>query len=71
MTYLDKCDYTLILKDIAVIKKGKMFICYGSIIDDSYRITHDSYIANNSKIEPNSNPLPLKIKICSTDGANM
>lgn len=50
LTYLGKCDYTSILKDIAIIKKGKMFICSGSITNDLYLITPYSYTPNNSEI---------------------
>jgi hypothetical protein len=32
-------------------------------------VTHDSYTTNNSELEPNSNPLPLKRKTTSTNKA--
>ena len=35
-TYLGKHGYCVILKDNVVIKKGKMFICSGNIVDGLY-----------------------------------
>lgn len=71
VTYLGKWGYTSISKDTLLIKKGKMSICYGSIIYGQYMITLDSYIANNSELELYSNLLQLKRKITSTDDGHI
>lgn len=69
VTHFGKCGYTSILKNIVVIKNSKLFICFGSIIDGVYIITLDSYIANNSELEPTSSSLSLKRKVPSTHKA--
>jgi hypothetical protein len=33
VTHLGKCGYTSILRDMAVIKKNRLFFCFGIILD--------------------------------------
>ena len=40
-TYLGKHGYCVILKDNVVIKKDKVFICSGNIVDGLYILTPD------------------------------
>ena len=40
-TYLGKHGYCIILKDNVVIKKDKVFICCGNIVDGLYILTPD------------------------------
>jgi hypothetical protein len=68
VTFLGKCDYTSILRN-TVVKKGNLFMCSDIIIDGLYIITLDSYVVNNSVIEPTHNALSLKRKIPSTNEA--
>ena len=42
-TYLGKHCYCVILKDNVVIKKGKVFICSGNIVDGLYILTPDKH----------------------------
>lgn len=69
VTHLGRCGYTTILRDTAIIKKGKVFICSGIIMDSQYIITPDEYAINNSILEPSSSSLPLKRKIPSANEA--
>jgi transposase InsO family protein len=69
VTHLGKCGYTSILRDIAVIKKNRLFICSGVIVDGLYIITPDINSVNNSVIESAHHRLPLKRKFLSTNDA--
>jgi len=69
VTFLGKCGYTSIFRVTVVIKKGNLFIYSGIIIDGLYIITPDSYVVNNSILEPSYNTLSLKRKINSTNKA--
>ena len=42
-TYLDKHGYCVILKDNFVIKKGKILICSGNIVDGFYILTPNKH----------------------------
>ena len=53
-TYLGKHGYCIILKDNVVIKKGKMFICSGNIIDGLYILTPDKHELYNSELDNDS-----------------
>jgi len=64
---LGKCGYTSMLRD--TIRKGNLFICSGIIVDCFYIITPDSYVVNNSVLEPTHHALSLKRKIPSTNEA--
>ena len=52
-TYLGKHGYCVILKDNVVIKKGKVFICSGNIVDDLYILTPNKHELYNFEL---SNP---------------
>ena len=53
-TYLGKHGYCVILKDNVVIKKGKVFIYSGNIVDGLYILTPDKHELYNSKLDNNS-----------------
>ena len=42
-TYLGKYGYCVILKDNVIIKKDKMFNCFGNIVDGLYILTPDKH----------------------------
>ena len=42
-TYLGKHGYCVILKDNVIIKKDKVFICSGNIVDDLYILTPNKH----------------------------
>ena len=42
-TYLGRHGYYVILKDNVVIKKSKVFICFGNIVDGLYNLTPDKH----------------------------
>ena len=68
-TYLGKHGYCVILKDNVVIKKGKVFICSGNIMDGFYILTHDKHELYNSELNNDSHVKSLKIKFPSTNNA--
>ena len=53
-TYLGKHEYCVILKDNVVIKKDKVFICFGNIVDGVYILTPDKHELYNSELGHNS-----------------
>ena len=59
-TYLGKHGYYVILKDNVVIKKDKVFICSGNIVDDLYILTPDKHELYNSELDANSHVKSLK-----------
>ena len=64
--YLGKYGYCVILNDNVVIKKDKMFICSGSIVDGLYILTPDKHELYNSELDNNSHVKSLKGKFPST-----
>ena len=68
-TYLRKHGYCVILKDNVVIKKGKMFICSGNIVDGLYILTPDKHELYNSELNNDSHVKSLKRKFHSTSDA--
>ena len=68
-TYLGKHGYCVILKDNVVIKKDKVFICSGNIVDGIYILTSDKHELYNSKLDNNSHVKSLKRKFPSTSDA--
>ena len=68
-TYLDKHGYYVILKDNIVIKKDKVFICSGNIMDDLYILTPGKHELYNYELDHNSHVKPLKRKFPSTNKA--
>ena len=68
-TYLGKHGYYVILKDNVVIKKDKVFICSGNIVDDLYILTPDKHELYNSELDANSHVKSLKRKFPSTNDA--
>ena len=68
-TYLGKHGYCVILKDNVVIKKDKMFICSGNIVDGLYILTPDMHELYNSEIDNSSHVKSLKRKFPSTSEA--
>ena len=68
-TYLDKHGYCVILKDSVVIKKDKVFICSGNIVDGLYILTPDKHELYNSKLDNDSHVKSLKRKFPSTNDA--
>ena len=53
-TYLGKHGYCVILKENVVIKKGKVFICSGTIVAGLYILTPDKYELYNSELDNDS-----------------
>ena len=53
-TYLSKHGYCVILEDNVVIKKDKVFICSGNIVDGLYILTPDKHELYNSKLDNDS-----------------
>ena len=68
-TYLGRHGYCVILKDNVVIKKDKVFICFGNIIDGLYIITLDKHELYNSELDNNSYVESLKRTFPSTSDA--
>ena len=68
-TYLGKHGYCVILKDNVVIKKGKVFICSGNIVNGLYILTPDKHELYNSELDNNSHVKSLKRKFPSTNDA--
>ena len=68
-TYLGKHGYCVILKDKFVIKKDKVFICSGNIVDGLYILTLVKHELYNSELDNNSHVKSLKRKFPSTSDA--
>ena len=68
-TYLGRHGYYVILKDNVVIKKDKMFICSGNVVDGFYIITLDKHKLYNSELDNNSHVKSLKRKFYFTSDA--
>ena len=68
-TYLGKYGYYVILKDNVVIKKDKVFICSGNIVDGLYILTPDKHELYNFELDNNSHVKSLKRKFPSTNDA--
>ena len=68
-TYLGKHGYCVILKDNVVIKNGKIFICFGNIVDGLYILTSDKHELYNSELDNDSHVKSLKRKFPSTSNA--
>ena len=68
-TYLGKHGYCAILKDNVVIKKDKVFIYSGNIVDSLYILTPDKHELYNSELDNNSHVKSLKRKLPSTSDA--
>ena len=68
-TYLGRHGYFVILKDNVVIKKDKVFICSGNIIDGLYILTLDKHELYNFELYNNSHVKSLKRKFPSTNDA--
>ena len=61
-TYLGKHGYCVILKDNVVIKKDKVFICSGNIMDGLYILTPDKHELYNYELDNDSHVKSLKRK---------
>ena len=68
-TYLGKHGYCVILKDNVVIKKDKVFIYSGNIVDGLYILTPDKHELYNSKLDNDSHVKSLKRKFPFTNDA--
>ena len=68
-TYLGKYGYCVILKDNVVIKKGKVFICYGNIVDGLYILIPNKHELYNFELDNDSHVKSLKRKFSSTSDA--
>ena len=68
-TYLGKHGYCVILKDNVVIKKDKVFIYSGNILDDLYILTPDKHELYNSELDNDSHVKSLKRKFPYTNDA--
>ena len=68
-TYLGRHGYYVIFKDDVVIKKDKVFICSGNIVDGLYILTPDKQELYNSKLDKNSHVKSLKREFPSTNDA--
>ena len=66
-TYLSKHGCCVILKNNVVIKKDKVFICSGNIVDGLYILTPDKHELYNSELYNDSHVKSLKIKFPSTN----
>ena len=69
VTYLGKHRYCVILKDNIVIKKGKVFICSGNIVDSLYILTHDKHKLYNFELDNDSHVKSSKRKFHSINDA--
>ena len=67
--YLGKRGYCVILKNKVVIKKDKVFICSGNIVDGFYILTPDKHELYNFELDNNSHVKSLKRKFPSTNEA--
>ena len=70
-TYLGKHGYCVILKDNIVIKKDKVFICSGNIVNGLYILTPDKHELYNFELDNNSHVKSLKRKFPSTNDADL
>ena len=68
-TYLGNHGYCVILKDSIVIKKDKVFICFGNIVDGLYILTPNKHELYNSELDNNSHVKSLNRKFPSTNDA--
>ena len=68
-TYLGNHGYCVILKDNVVIKKDKVFICFGNVVDGLYILTPDKHELYNSELKNNSHVNSLKRKFPSANYA--
>ena len=68
-TYLGKHGYCVILKDNVVIKKDKVFICFGNIVDGLYILTPNKHELYNSELDNDSHVKSLKRKFPLTNDA--
>ena len=68
-TYLGRHGYYVILKDSVVIKKDKVFIWPGNIVDGLYILAPDKHELYNSELDNNSHIKSLKRKFPSTSNA--
>ena len=68
-TYLDRHGYCVTVKDNVVIKKDKVFIYSGNIVDGVYIITPDKHELYNFELDNNSHVKSLKRKFPSTSDA--
>ena len=68
-TYLGRHGYYVIWKDNIVLKKDKVFICSGNIVDGLYILTPDKHELYNSELDNNSHVKSLKRKFPSTNDA--
>ena len=68
-TYLGKHGYCVMLKDNVVIKKDKVFICFGNIVYGLYILTPDKHKLYNYELDNNSHVKSLKRKFPSTNNA--
>ena len=66
---MGKHGYCVIFKDNVVIKKGKVLICSGNIVDGLYILTPNKYELYNSELDHNSHIKSLKRKFPSTNEA--
>ena len=62
VTYLGKHGYCVILKDNVVIKKDKVLICFGNIVEGLYILTPDKHELYNFELDNNSHVKSLKKK---------
>ena len=65
-TYLGKHGYCVILKDNVVIKKDKVFICSGNIVNGLYILIPDKHELYDFELDNNSHVKSLKRKFSST-----
>ena len=68
-TQLGRHGYCVILKDNVVIKKDKVFIYSGDIVDGLYIINPNKHELYNSELDNNSHVKSLKRKFPSTSDA--
>ena len=68
-TYFGKYGYCVILKDNVVIKKDKVFIYFGNIVDGLYILTPDKHELYSSELDNNSHVKSLKRNFPSTSDA--
>ena len=59
-TYLGRRGYYVILKDNIIIKKDKVFIYSGNIVDGLYILTPNKHELYNSELDKNSHVKSLK-----------
>ena len=66
-TYLGKHGYCVVLKDNVLIKKDKMFICSGNIVDGLYILTPNKHELYNFELDNDSHVKSLKRKFPSAN----